>query len=228
MFRSRNTLSHFSVGLALAALLMSSALARAEDPAPAAAQAPANPAAKNDPQPQPTQWSGSEDLGGYCNLTFQFYPDGRAVMLDSRTVSDGVWRQNGNQVTLWFSAGRVVYTGTINGGELSGTAQNVCSCWSFCVSSVAFSGPLQPPIQWSGSENLCNYASLTFQLYPGGRAVMLDAQRMSEGIWLQNGQQMTLRFSGGRVVYTGTVFGNAMSGTASNQCTTWSWNANRQ
>lgn len=52
---------------------------------------------------------------------------------------------------------------------------------------------------------------------------MIDAQQTVEGTWQQQGQEMTLRFSGGRIVYAGTINGPVMSGTARNERTSWSW-----
>ena len=43
-------------------------------------------------------------------------------MVDARETTEGIWRKTDNQFTLLFSNGAVVYTGTLNGGTLSGTA----------------------------------------------------------------------------------------------------------
>ena len=85
----------------------------------------------------PTQWAGSENLWHYGQLTFQFYPDGRAVMLDRQAINQGTWQQNGQQINLQFDFGRVQYTGTLNGNTMSGTAHNDCSFWSWSINRLA-------------------------------------------------------------------------------------------
>lgn len=69
-----------------------------------------------------TKWVGSETLPGYGELSFTTYSNGRAVMVDAKSTTEGVWRQQGNQVALSFANGAVVYTGTLDGTTLSGTA----------------------------------------------------------------------------------------------------------
>lgn len=80
---------------------------------------------------------------------------------------------------------------------------------------------------WIGSETLADYGKLTFQMNPGGRAVMIDAKETSEGTWQQTGNQITLRFYDGRVVYTGTLNGSSLSGSASNGRTQWNFTVRR-
>jgi pilus assembly protein CpaB len=81
---------------------------------------------------------------------------------------------------------------------------------------------------WSGSETLAGYHKLTFHLLPGQKAVMDDRDGSHDGTWVQSGNQITLRFYSGSVVYTGTVNGSAMSGTAFNGRTRWNWTVSRQ
>jgi hypothetical protein len=91
------------------------------------------------PTGTPTRWSGEETLPGYGKLSFAMYPNGRAVMVDARGTMDGIWRQQGNTFTLAFSNGSVVYTGTLNGNVLSGTAtspsprQEAMRTWNWTV-----------------------------------------------------------------------------------------------
>lgn len=82
--------------------------------------------------------------------------------------------------------------------------------------------------EWTGSEALANYGKIAFHFYASGRVVMIDAKSSAEGTWLQQGQDITLRFFGGRVVYSGTLNGNALAGTARNEKTSWSWNVQAQ
>jgi len=70
----------------------------------------------------PTQWEGKETLSGFGALTFKTYPSGLAVMVDAKSTTDGVWRKDKNQITLTFANGTIVYTGTLEGNALSGTA----------------------------------------------------------------------------------------------------------
>jgi hypothetical protein len=78
-------------------------------------------------------WTGSETLADYGKLTFQMSSGGRAVMRDAKETSEGTWQQSGNQVTLRFYNGRVVYTGTVNGSNLSGSANNGRTQWNFTM-----------------------------------------------------------------------------------------------
>jgi hypothetical protein len=75
----------------------------------------------------------------------------------------------------------------------------------------------------AGQEDLASYGALTFQLEPGGRALMFDHDGTEVGTWSANGPQYQLTFYNGTVVYTGTRQGNTLSGTAANGRTTWNW-----
>ena len=119
-------------------------------------------------------------------------------------------------------------TGVVNGNRMYGTAQTGRETWSWNVGAAAFSTPIEPPTQWAGGENLYGYGNLTMQIYAGGRAVMLDARSISQGTWQQHGQQITLTFDFGRIVYNGFLNGNVMSGNAQNGCSAWTWNLQRQ
>jgi hypothetical protein len=82
--------------------------------------------------------------------------------------------------------------------------------------------------QWTGSENLSGFGRLSFTLNGGGQAVMVDAHQSWEGTWHQSGDTITLRFDNGRVVYTGTLSGTNLSGSATNGRTSWTWNVRAQ
>jgi len=162
-------------------------------------------------------WVGSENLSGFGKLSFTMNPGGKAVMVDAKERSEGTWQQKGKQFTLRFYGGRVVYTGTLNGSTLSGTANNGKSNWTWTVQT-----------QWSGSETLDGYGKLSFTMSPGGQAVMEDAKERSDGTWQQNGKLFTLRFYEGRVVYTGMLNGSVLSGTANNGKSNWNWTVQAQ
>lgn len=74
------------------------------------------------PKEAPRRFAGRESLPGFGNLSFSMYSNGRAVMVDAKSTTEGIWRQQGNQVTLSFVNGSIVYTGTLNGNVISGTA----------------------------------------------------------------------------------------------------------
>lgn len=104
-------------------------------PAPAA---PVNPPV-TPPQPKITSslvgttWIGSESLETYGRLEFRFGPNGQVVMIDAAGESTGSYNVQGNTVTLTFHGGKCIYTGTINGQEISGSAQAGGKTWTFSV-----------------------------------------------------------------------------------------------
>lgn len=79
------------------------------------------------PTEAPRRYDGTETLPGYGNLIFAMYSGGRVVMTDAKSTTEGIWRRQGNQFTLQFSGGSVVYTGTLNGTTLSGRATSPSS-----------------------------------------------------------------------------------------------------
>ncbi|MFO0863294.1 MAG: caspase family protein [Gemmataceae bacterium] len=70
----------------------------------------------------PRRLAGTETLPGYGRLSFELHKDGRVVMTDAKDTAEGVWRRQGNQYTLSFANGAIVYVGTENGATISGTA----------------------------------------------------------------------------------------------------------
>ena len=65
-------------------------------------------AAKPLPTERPIQWAGNETLPGYGKLSFAMYSNGRVVMVDAKSTSEGSWRREENQYTLTFSGGAVL------------------------------------------------------------------------------------------------------------------------
>ena len=113
------------------------------------------------PAETPRRFVGEETLAGYGSLSFAMYSNGRVVMADAKSTAPGIWRQNGKQVTLSFSDGSVVYTGTLDGANLTGTAtspssrQNAVQTWQWkvrqrshkpAVCSYGSIGPLYCPV----------------------------------------------------------------------------------
>lgn len=83
--------------------------------------------------PQARIWVGGEDLSGYGKLAFHIYPNGWAVMVDSRGRWDGTWQHKDKTVILRFFNNTVVYTGKIALNTVSGTAQNGRTSWTWNV-----------------------------------------------------------------------------------------------
>lgn len=125
--------------------------------------------------------------------------------------------------------------------------QDSIVAWSPSISRdlpFAYSGKLttvavklptsETPTRWAGSENLAGFGKLGFAMYPGGRAIMMDAKETAEGIWQGNDNQITLSFFDGAVVYAGTRNGNILSGTATspsprtNARKSWTWTVKLQ
>jgi predicted RNA-binding protein YlxR (DUF448 family) len=84
-----------------------------------------------------------------------------------------------------------------------------------------------PGTEWAGSENLKGFGNLRFKFMTGGEAIMVDAQHALKGSYSQNGAQVAIRF-GKSCVYSGTIQGQTMSGTAQEGKFTWSWNVQLQ
>jgi hypothetical protein len=91
------------------------------------------------PTETPRRFAGSETLPGYGKLSFAMYSNGRAIMTDAQSTAEGIWRQQGNQFTLSFANGSVIYTGVLNGATISGTAtspgarQEATKTWNWTV-----------------------------------------------------------------------------------------------
>ena len=158
------------------------------------------------------QWVGSETLPGFGKLTFTMFSGSKAVMVDAASRVEGTWKQNGNQFTLSFGDGGVVYSGTLSGGTLSGTATSGKSNWKWTVHA-----------RWEGSETLSGFGKLSFTMLPNGKAIMVDAKSRVEGTWKQNGNRFALSFGDGGVLYSGTLDGGTLSGIASSGNEKWQW-----
>lgn len=95
--------------------------------------------AKALPTEAPRRFVGTETLPGYGALSFALYSNGRAVMVDAKSTTEGIWRQQGDQFTLAFANGSIVYTGVQNGAVIAGTAtspsvrQQAMESWNWTV-----------------------------------------------------------------------------------------------
>lgn len=83
-------------------------------------------------------------------------------------------------------------------------------------------------VVWQGRENLQGFGNLSFAFQNGGRVVMTDTRGQTAGTWSSQGDVVTLRFNGGRTVYTGRMVGNTISGTARGQSSHWSFSVTRR
>ena len=100
-----------------------------------------NPPAIGAPPPAPppaielagSSFAGQENLRGYSNLQFRFFGNGQAQMIDTQGSHNGTWQRSGNQVTLRFFS-NCIYTGTIQGNRISGSARVGNESWTWSVS----------------------------------------------------------------------------------------------
>jgi HEAT repeat protein/S1-C subfamily serine protease len=94
-----------------------------------------------------TQWTGSQTLEGFGKLKFLFLPTTRknqrkVIMDDSRETSFGTYTEKGQEVTMEFGDG-LVYTGTVNGNQLQGTAKDQHKTWTFSLTRDPDNGRLE-------------------------------------------------------------------------------------
>jgi hypothetical protein len=91
-------------------------------------------AAKAMPNLAGTTFAGSENLGkGYGKVSFQFLPNGKAVMIDAQSTVNGTFTVDGNQVVITLP-GVCSYRGTINGTTIAGNGKDDTRTWDFTVS----------------------------------------------------------------------------------------------
>src|SRR5262249_15073091 len=79
---------------------------------------------------------------------------------------------------------------------------------------------------WVGDETLEGYDRLEFRVRPGNEITMIDADGTTEGTYRISGDPIDIDFKG--VVYSGTITGRTMGGTAHNAEGNWIWNVRRQ
>ncbi len=132
MFRSKSFILAVSC-LALAALDVSGQSPVRDIPNPTA------------PRLAGTGWMGRENLQGYGDLRFRFLNNNQVIMVDEQATTTGAYGQNGNQVTLRFYDGQTVYSGTIQGNRMSGSARGPNGqTWSWAVTLYSGSGGSSP------------------------------------------------------------------------------------
>ncbi|MGF1581357.1 MAG: trypsin-like peptidase domain-containing protein [Gemmataceae bacterium] len=146
---------------------------------------------------------------------------------EPRTIQ-GTWQQQADELTLkangrQLMAGRVQINDPTSWTLVNGKERLVFN--KFVERrKIQRPQPVQPrPARlqlggttWSGSETLENFGALTFQFLANGTAIMIDTAGRSQGTWTLQGNQVTIRFNNGQIVYVGTVSGNTMTGGAAN------------
>ena len=81
---------------------------------------------------------------------------------------------------------------------------------------------------WSGTEDLGGkYGNLAFRFTSESAVVMIDADGETPGTYSIQNNRVTLQFYNDTVTYTGTMNGQAITGTASNGQSTWSFSIKR-
>lgn len=219
---------------------------------------PANPQppVKSNPQP-PAQdfaivgvWTGRIDRvnGGHADIGLALSKNGSFGFSARR--NDGVqlkktgeWKlQNGRLVLTTdgqlFIAGKVIPNGadsfTLDDGKdrIVFTRMNIPQPPNPAGANPAPAAPQQVNLAgstWTGTENLQGFGRLSFQFQAGGQVNMTDASGVSQGTWIQQGNQVTLTFANGQLTYRGIINGQVMSGNAGNvRGASWTFSLRRQ
>lgn len=93
-----------------------------------------NPAPTPESRLTGSNWVGRENLQGFGVLGFAFGANNQVVMIDAQGRSNGEWSMNGDEVTLSFRNGTVIYTGRLQDNVFRGTARGSRgNTWSFAV-----------------------------------------------------------------------------------------------
>jgi hypothetical protein len=83
-----------------------------------------------------TTWKGNENLGGFGTISFQFLPNGKAIMKDAQRTVEGTYSLNEIQLTINLGQ-YATYQGALNGNIFSGTGQSATqSPWTFSTTKV--------------------------------------------------------------------------------------------
>ncbi|MCI0465187.1 MAG: hypothetical protein L0Z62_50335 [Gemmataceae bacterium] len=112
---------------------------------------------------------------------------------------------------------------------LTGSLTACLAALALAASAGAQGGPVGlTGSVWTGNENLDGFGTLKFEFLAGGKVVMTDAKERVDGAYTQTGSQVRLAFFNGTVIYTGTLKGQQIAGTASNGKASWGWSVQRQ
>jgi len=101
---------------------------------------------------------------------------------------------------------------------------------SAIVAVVLAMPPALPGTSWTGNERLAEFDQLRFEFKSKTEVLMFDAQGRKTGHYSQDGHAVRIRFLD--CVYTGTIMGRTMSGSAEFTAgpasgTRWTWSAER-
>jgi S1-C subfamily serine protease len=80
-----------------------------------------------------SEWVGQEDRPGSGNLKIVFTSSSTVVLIPAKGNVLGTWTKNGNEVTLRFQNPEVVYSGTLDGRAIKGTAEFGRTTWNWSV-----------------------------------------------------------------------------------------------
>jgi hypothetical protein len=142
----------FSLSLCVATLVAaaSTALGQTGPVGNGTSAGPKGPIAQSPSSLAGSTWSGSENLGGFGKLTFVFKDQQNAIMVDAKATVGGTYVVNGSNVTIRFK--NCVYTGTLNGNVLTGSAQYTEGqgsnfTWTWNVAMQGAAAPAMPGTQ---------------------------------------------------------------------------------
>ncbi len=164
---------------------------------------------------------GREAWGTTGELEFQMFAGNRAVMIDeTRNPVEGTYRVVGNRLTLTFN--NCVYDATEANGVMTGRARytngpNAGQAWNFRVTVRN----MLVGRTFAGNETLLNYGPVSFRFVNANTVEMTDTDGVTRGTYTQNGLTVTMTF--GNVTYAGDIRGDAISGTATNSRSTWTF-----
>lgn len=81
-----------------------------------------------------SEWVGQEERPGFGNLKIVFASSSIVLLLPAKGKAIGTWTKRGNEVTLRFMNGGVVYSGTIDGRTIKGSAEDGQQKWAWSTS----------------------------------------------------------------------------------------------
>ena len=81
-----------------------------------------------------SEWVGQEERPGFGNLRIVFATSSVVLLFPAKGKALGTWKKNGNEVTLRFMDGGVIYSGTLDGKTIKGSAEDGVQKWAWSVS----------------------------------------------------------------------------------------------
>jgi len=80
-----------------------------------------------------SEWVGQEDRPGFGSLKIVFATSSAVILVPAKGNALGTWKRDGNDLTLRFQNREVVYSGTVDGRTIKGTAEDGQNRWSWSV-----------------------------------------------------------------------------------------------